>query len=272
MKAALVVLVVAGAVVAAYALLVKLLVLSNPRRFPVWFLRPVFKYWGLKSVLKELCAGKTMAEIVERTAAMSRAMQERTAESKLPSPSTESPTPADSSRPLDEALVDLANNILRESGLGGDSKDINDAAVIVLTHIGTSVLCAAGDTPVPPAAHSARPATGVCFIAACLIPITVRLRSRGVAFDPKQALGIAAVSVFQGYGIDDRAQILFRGSTMFQEVLAAAADRANIKEWLDATMLASECYVLTADKKWLPLLRRMYETLVAAEEVPAGRP
>lgn len=178
-----------------------------------------------------------------------------------------SPQMPDPSAPFDSALLKLGNRLRADFGLGS-CESVTDAVAIVLTKITISAITEAGQEhfPHPTASTITNASVGACFMAACLMGISIRLEERGIDLDVQDAFDRAGFAVFKLYRKEDQAQIISAGGNIFKELVGQISSHAALKEWLEGVELCTASYVLTGDNAWVALLGELYVSLAAIRE------
>ena len=190
----------------------------------------------------------------------------------MTSPATENPQIPDPNKPFDHALLGLANRLRQESFLE-TSDDITDAAIMALTNIGTGTLTEAGTEhyPVPRFLPVGNAAVGACFMAACATSIIGHLKDREITLDIQEVFSRAGFAVYQMYNDEQKAELISGGGYMFRQLVTAADEHPNVKEWIANVQQMVWCYVLTGDQKYFPLFKSLYLTLCNVCESKANK-
>jgi hypothetical protein len=159
-----------------------------------------------------------------------------------------------------ENVLAIANQIRKTNRLP-ESDDVNDAAILLLTHI---VVFAQGKThhyPVKDYIKDSEAAIGAVFLCFVGSQIILYIENEGIQLPINEVIAMAGKAIFQFLGFDKAAEIVHSGMEQYKAIIRAGDTRENIREYTETISDAVWAYVMSKDEGLLEAFRSLYMTL-----------
>lgn len=163
------------------------------------------------------------------------------------------------------SLLAVANRLSQANGLP-ESKEIEDAAVMILTHIISSVLGKSAHIPVDghiEESDAVMSAIFLCFVGNQLI---LYLKKEGVELPINDVIARAGLAVFQFLDPERAARIIHKGMEQYKAIIKAGTSKKNIWDYTDTLSKGVLTYVISKDERVLDAFSSLYMTLFNAQE------
>lgn len=168
-------------------------------------------------------------------------------------------------------VMNLSNRILSTYSSKPVSS-LTDALSVILTAIGENVM--AGTDQIPDPGHSTveQCSVSACFMAACSVPLVLKLDELGQEVAVDSLMHRAGARVFRNYTGEDQRVIVDSGIVMFREIAHAARGNRKLEEWIGSVHNVTNRYVLTEGQTdCTDLFAPLYMVLLmAAKQIDAG--
>jgi hypothetical protein len=159
-----------------------------------------------------------------------------------------------------ENMLVLANEIRKTNSLP-ESDDINDAAILLLTHI---VVFAQGKShhfPVKDRIRDSEAIIGAVFLCFVGSQIVLYVKKEGIQLPINDVIAKAGKAVFQLMGTGKASEIIRSGIGQYKMIIKAGDTKGNIREYTDTINQAVWAYIMSKDEGLLEALRRLYLNL-----------
>lgn len=157
-------------------------------------------------------------------------------------------------------LLTRAGEIRRDEGANA-SCDIPEAAAVVVTHAVEGAINAIGDAPATRTLDFADAIAGAAFICFAASPLLLSLREEGHELEAFDVIAPVGLRVYSAYPRDDIVEIIHTGIDTFNEIIVAAREHRNIREWNDHIWKVMLIYVMTGREECLSILGKLYLAL-----------
>jgi hypothetical protein len=159
-----------------------------------------------------------------------------------------------------EKVLAIANQIRKTNRLP-ESDDVNDAAVLLLTHIVTFAQGKAHHFPVKGHINNSEAVIGAIFICFVGSQIVLYLEHEEILLPINEVIATAGKAVFQFLGFDKAAEIIVSGMEQYKAIIKAGDARQNVREYAQTISDAVWAYVMSKDENLLEVFGGLYMTL-----------
>ena len=166
-----------------------------------------------------------------------------------------------------DQLLIMANKFRGELGIN-PSGDIQDSAVVVLTHVVTEAMRKVKHYPVADVLNPSDATIGALFLCFVSGPITFYLKREGFQIPLNEVVVCAGFVVFQTYDKDQAAKIISNGMKRYKAVVEKAFNRSKFWKFFDTIDKAVELYVVTGDERYISVFSKLYLALFTARQTP----
>ena len=162
-------------------------------------------------------------------------------------------------------LLAIANR-LRKANRLPDSKDIEDATVMTLTHIVSSVQGKSGHFQVE--GHIEEPDAVISAIFLCFIgsQLALYLKHEGVELPINDVIMRVGFAVYGLLDSEKVARIIHKGMEQYKAIIKTGASMENIRDYHDTLSDGVLTYVMSKDERLLDAFSSLYMTLFNAQE------
>lgn len=162
-------------------------------------------------------------------------------------------------------LLATANRIRKANGLP-ESKNVNDAAVLLLTHIVAFVQGKSSHFPFEGRIENSDAVIGAVFLYFVGSQLVLHVGHAGAQLPINDVIIEAGMAVFQFLDSDRALEIIHSGMKQYKAIIKAGDARENIREYTDTISKAVWAYVMSKDEKLLEAFRSLYMTLYNAQD------
>ncbi len=170
----------------------------------------------------------------------------------------------DPDEPFTQGLLRTANALRQEVGLA-PSASVAEAASFVVTSAVVDALKTAGQPPGARFIDLEEAAIGAAFLCVACVPIIYHLDLEGHKIAHRDLIANVGFTVYEMYSEQAAVNIVHAGIEHFQNIVAAAQDYQNIKEWNDDVSMVMWAYAKTGDQNYVPMLAKLYRSLFEAQ-------
>jgi hypothetical protein len=163
------------------------------------------------------------------------------------------------------SLLIIANR-LRKANRLPNSKDIEDAAVMTLTHILSSILRKSGHFPVEGHIEESDAVIGAIFLCFVGSQLTLYLKDEGVELPINDVIARTGLAVFQFLDSERAARLVHKGMEQYKAIIKAGTSMENIRDYTDTLSKGVLTYVMSKDERLLDAFSGLYMTLFNAQE------
>ncbi len=161
-------------------------------------------------------------------------------------------------------LLAIANGVLKNTGLP-ESDDIEDAAVIVLTHIASLVLSKAGHAPVEGRTEESDMIIGVTFLCFLGMPLCLNIKDEDTTLSLNDVIARAGLAIFTFLKSEKKAaETIHKGIAHYNEIIQAGKKDEKIEKYVNTTSDVMILYIMTKDEKLIDTFHSIYMTLFNA--------
>lgn len=165
-------------------------------------------------------------------------------------------------------LLRTANRLRDEGGLDPTAQ-IDDAAAVVLTRAVAGAMRDVDHLPHVGELDFAGAVAGATFICFAASPILLSLRAEGHELTAFDVIARAGFAIYEDRSQHEAAEIIRAGIGTFNDIVAAAREHQNIREWSDHIWKVMLIYVMTGREECLSVLGRLY---LALHDARMGEP
>lgn len=162
-------------------------------------------------------------------------------------------------------MIAIANR-LREANGFPESKDIEDATVMTLTHIISSVQRKSAHFPVEGHIEESDAVIGAIFLCYVGSQLILYLRDEGVELSINDVIARTGLAVFQFLDSERAAVVIHKGMEQYKAIIKAGNTTENIREYTDTVSKGVFAYVMSKDERLLDAISSLYMTLFNAQE------
>jgi hypothetical protein len=162
--------------------------------------------------------------------------------------------------PFKENVLAIANRIRKTNRLP-ESDDVNDAAVLLLTHIVVFAQGKAHYFPVKGHIKDSEAVIGAVFLCFVGSQIVLYIEHEGIQLPINEVIAMAGKAVFQFLGFDKAAEIIHSGMEQYKAIIRVGDTRENVREYTQTISDAVWAYVVSKDEGLLEAFRGLYMTL-----------
>jgi len=159
----------------------------------------------------------------------------------------------------------LASRICDENGLS-EPKDIEEASVLVLTHILTAVQELSHHLPVEGRIDDADAVIGAVFLCFIASPFVLHLKKEGVDLSINDIISRAGIAVFQFLNSERATAVMVKGMEQYTALIEAGKTMKNVEDFTNTLHDGLYGYVMSGDGKLLDVLHDLYAALIEAKE------
>lgn len=156
-------------------------------------------------------------------------------------------------------ILAISNRIREANGLP-ESDDVNNAAVLLLTHIITSVL------PVEGLIEESKAVVSAIFLYFVGTQLVLHARNEGIEIPINETIVKASIAAFQYLDPDRAMKIIHSGMEQYKATIKAANTTENIREYTEALSEIIWTYVTSRDERFLEAFRSLYMTIYNAQD------
>lgn len=164
-----------------------------------------------------------------------------------------------------QKVLAMANQIRKTNGLP-ESNDVNDAAVLLLTHIVTFVQRKAHHLPVKGHIKDSEAIIGAIFLCFVGSQTVLYLKHEEVLLPINEVIATAGKVIFQFLGFDEATEIIVSGMEQYKAIIRAGDERQNVREYTQTISDAVWAYVMSKDENLLEVFWGLYMTLNNAQD------
>ena len=163
-----------------------------------------------------------------------------------------------------ENVLAIANQIRKTNRLP-ESDDVNDATVLLLTHIVVVAQGKAHHSPVKGHIKDSEAVIGAIFLCFVGSQIVSYMEHEGTQLPINEVIAMAGKATFQFLGFDKAAEIIHSGMEQYKAIIRAGDTRANVREYTQNISDAVWAYVVSKDEEVLEAFQGLYMTLSNAQ-------
>ena len=164
-----------------------------------------------------------------------------------------------------ENILAIANQIRKTNKLP-ESDDVNDATILLLTHIVLFVQGKSHHLPVKAHIKDSEAIIGAIFLCFVGSQIVLYVEKEGIQLPINEVIAMAGKAVFQFLGLDKAAEIIHSGMEQYKAIIKAGDTKENVREYTDTISKAVSAYVMSKDERLLEAFRSLYMTLYNAQD------
>ena len=157
-------------------------------------------------------------------------------------------------------MLAIANRIRKTNRLP-ESDDVNDAAVLLLTHIVAFAQGKAHHSLVKGHINDSEAVIGAIFLCFVGSQILLYIEHEGIPLPINEVIAMAGNAVFQFLGFDKAAEIIHSGMEQYKAIIRAGDTKENVREYTQTISDAVWAYVMSRDEGLLETFRGLYMTL-----------
>jgi hypothetical protein len=164
-----------------------------------------------------------------------------------------------------ENILVIANRIRKNNGLP-ESKNVNDAAVLLLTHIVAFVQGKSSHFPFEGRIENSDAVIGAVFLYFVGSQLVLHVGHAGMQLPINDVIIEAGMAVFQFLDSDRALEIIHSGMKQYKAIIKAGDARENVWEYTETISKAVLAYVMSKDEGLLEAFRSLYMTLYNAQD------
>ena len=164
-----------------------------------------------------------------------------------------------------ENMLSIANRIRETNGLP-QSKNAEDAAVLLLTHITAFVQGKSSHFPLEGRIKNSEAVIGAAFLCFVGSQLVSYVEHEGIQLPINDVIAKSGLAVFQFLDSDRAAKIIHSGIQQYKTIIREGDTRDNIREYTETVGNAVWAYVMSKDEGLLEAFRGLYMTLYAAQD------
>lgn len=163
------------------------------------------------------------------------------------------------------SVHELADQICDENGLA-KPQDIEEASVLVLTHIMTTVQGLSNHLPVEGRIGDADAVIGATFLCFIATPFVLHLKNEGIDLSMNDVISKAGLAVFQFLNSERASAVIIKGMEQYRALIQAGAELKNIVDYTNTVHDGLYGYIMSQDENLLHSLHDLYIALIDAKE------
>lgn len=164
---------------------------------------------------------------------------------------------------------ELAEEICEENGLTYP-QDAEEASVLVLTHIMTTVQGLSNHLPVEGRIDDADAVIGAIFLCFIASPLVVHLKNEGVELSINDIISRSGLAVFQFLNSERASAVIIKGMEQHRALIETGKTMKNVEDYTNTLHDGLYGYIMSGDKKLLDVLHDLYTALIDAKEDKHG--
>ena len=164
---------------------------------------------------------------------------------------------------------ELAGKICNENGLP-DPQDIEEASVLVLTHIMTAVQGLSNHLPVEGRIDDGDAVIGAIFLCFIANPFVLHLKQEGVDLSVNDVISKSGLAVFQFLNSERATAVIVKGMEQYRSLIQAGVTMQNVVDYTNTVHNGLYGYIMSGDEKLLDVLHDLYTALIDAKEEERG--
>lgn len=162
-------------------------------------------------------------------------------------------------------MLDIANR-LRKANEFPQSNDIEDAAVMVLTHIISTIQGKTGHFAVEGHIEESDAIVGAIFLCFLGSQLVLYLKDEGVVLPINDVIARAGLAAFHFLKSERTARVIHEGMEQYKAIIQAGQTMENIRDYTSTVSNGVLAYVMSKDEKLLDAFQSLYMTLFNAQE------
>ena len=159
----------------------------------------------------------------------------------------------------------IARNICNENGLP-EPKDIEDASVLVITHIMTTVQGLSNHLPVEGQIDDSDAVIGAIFLCFIASPFVLHLKNEGVALSINDIILKTGLAVFQFLDSERASAVIVKGMEQYRGLIESGEEMKNVMDYTNTLHDGLYGYIMSREEKLLDALHDLYTALIDAQE------
>jgi len=164
-----------------------------------------------------------------------------------------------------ENMLTMANRIRKTNGLP-ESKNVNDAAVLILTHIVVYAQGKSSHFPIEGYIKDSEAVIGAVFLCFVASQFIINIEHEGLKLPVNDVIIEAGKAVFKFLDYDRAIEIFYSGMEQYKAIIKSGDTRENIQDYTETIGKAVWAYVMLKDEGLLESFRSLYMTLHNAKE------
>jgi hypothetical protein len=162
-------------------------------------------------------------------------------------------------------VQNIAKHICNENGLS-EPKDIEDASVLVLTHIMTTVQGLSNHLPVEGQIDDADAVIGAIFLCFIATPFVLHLKNEGIDLSIKDIISKSGLAVVQFLDSERASAVIVKGIEQYRDLIEAGEEIKNIMDYTNTVHDGLYGYIMSRDEKLLDVFHDLFTSLIDAQE------
>jgi len=162
-------------------------------------------------------------------------------------------------------IQNIASQICNENGLP-EPKNIEDASVLVLTHILTTVQGLSNHLPVEGRIDDSDAVIGAIFLCFIANPFVLHLKNEGIDLSMNDVISKSGLAVFQFLDSERASAVIVKGMEQYRALIEAGKEMKNIMDYTNTVHDGLYGYIMSRDEKLLEALHDLYTALIDAKE------
>jgi hypothetical protein len=162
-------------------------------------------------------------------------------------------------------VQNIAKQICNDNGLP-EPKDIEDASVLVLTHILTTVQERSNHLPVEGRLDDADAVIGAIFLCFIATPFVLHLKNEGIDLSINDVISRSGLAVYQFLDSERAAAVIVKGMEQYRDLIEAGEEMKNVMDYTTTLHDGLFGYIMSRDEKLLDVLHDLYTALIDAQE------
>jgi hypothetical protein len=162
-------------------------------------------------------------------------------------------------------VQNIASQICNENGLP-DPKDIEEASVLVITHIMTTVQRLSNHLPVEGQIDDSDAVIGAIFLCFIASPFVLHLKTEGIDLSINDVISKSGLAVFQFLDSERAAAVIVKGMEQYRALIDAGEEMKNVIDYTNTVHDGLYGYIMSRDEKVLDALHDLYTALIDAQE------
>lgn len=159
----------------------------------------------------------------------------------------------------------IASHICNENGLP-EPKEIDDASVLVLTQIMTTVQGLSNHLPVEGRIDDSDAVIGAVFLCFVATPFVLHLKNEGIDLSINDVISRSGLAVFQFLDSERASAVIARGIEQYRDLIESGEEMKNIIDYTNTVHDGLYGYIMSRDEKLLYVLHDLYAALIEAQE------